>query len=71
LFKDGDETDKLGISREELLEYCEWLSIYDEETYGILLLALSLYEKGVPIETALYYSLHLDELDEVLRDLKE
>jgi hypothetical protein len=67
----GGDLDELGITREEFMEYCEWLSINEKETYEVMILAAVMVQKGLPMDIAAYYSLHPDLLEAILENVEE
>ena len=60
----------LGISREELLEYYNWLEIHDPAAYGQLQLVALLTTMGLPEELVAYYKENPEQLKKDIDGLK-
>ena len=71
--KEGDENRDydVGISREEFLEYLEWLEQTDKEGYAKAVLSIKLGELGFPEGRIEELIKHPDEALRIIQDIYE
>lgn len=71
--KEGDENRDydVGISREEFLEYLEWLKQTDKEGYAKAVLSIKLGELGFPEGQIEELIKHPDEALRIIQDIYE